>query len=57
MDLSIVTLAQLRYLVEVDHTRSFRLAAERSHVTQPALSMQVQKLEQALGVKVFDRSR
>ena len=52
-----MTLAQLRYLVAVDRRRSFREAAESCHVTQPALSMQVQKLEDSLGVRVFDRSR
>jgi LysR family transcriptional regulator, hydrogen peroxide-inducible genes activator len=57
MDLSNVTLAQLRCLVAVDRERSFREAAGRCFVTQPALSMQVQKVEAELGVKVFDRSR
>lgn len=57
MDLSSVTLAQLRYLVAVDRERSFRGAATQCHVSQPALSMQVRKLEDALGIKVFDRSR
>ena len=52
-----MTLAQLRYLVAVDNERSFREAAARCFVTQPALSMQIQKLEEELGVRVFDRSR
>lgn len=52
-----MTLAQLRYLVAVDAHRSFREAAMHSHVSQPALSMQVKKLEEALGVRVFDRTR
>lgn len=57
MNLSTMTLAQLGYLVAVDRYRSFREAAASCHVTQPALSQQVQKLEEALGGRVFDRSR
>jgi len=57
MDLSTVTLTQLRYVVAVDRFRSFRLAAEHCHVSQPALSMQLGKLEELLGLTVFDRSR
>lgn len=41
----------------VDTYRSFVLAAEKCFVTQPTLSMQVQKLEDTLGVKIFDRSK
>jgi len=52
-----MTLAQLRYLVAVDRERSFREAAARCFVTQPALSQQIQKLEEELGIRVFDRSR
>lgn len=57
MDLSNVTLTQLRYVVAVERFRSFRLAAESCHVSQPALSMQLSKLEELLGLTVFDRSR
>ncbi|OQW51029.1 MAG: transcriptional regulator [Proteobacteria bacterium SG_bin7] len=35
----------------------FAKAAEASHITQPTLSMQIQKLEEDLGVKIFDRSK
>lgn len=56
LDLSSVTLTQLRYVVAVDRHRSFRSAADHCRVSQPALSMQVQKLEEILGVPVFDRS-
>lgn len=52
-----MTLVQLEYLVAVDTYRSFVTAAEKCFVTQPTLSMQVQKLEESLGVKIFDRSR
>ena len=52
-----MTLVQLEYVVAVDTYRSFVIAAERCFISQPTLSMQVQKLEDTLGVKLFDRSR
>src|ERR1700744_1725180 len=52
-----MTLVQLEYIVAVDTYRSFVIAAEKCFVTQPTLSMQVQKLEDTLGVKLFDRSK
>lgn len=52
-----MTLVQLEYIVAVDTYRSFVGAAERCFVTQPTLSMQVQKLEEMLKVKIFDRSK
>ena len=52
-----MTIVQLEYLVAVDTYRSFVVAAEKCFVTQPTLSMQIQKLEENLGVKLFDRSR
>ncbi|QTE36426.1 LysR substrate-binding domain-containing protein [Mucilaginibacter gossypii] len=52
-----MTITQLEYIVAVDIYRSFVLAAEKCFVTQPTLSMQVQKLEDTLGVKIFDRSK
>lgn len=52
-----MTLVQLEYVIAVDTYRSFVLAAERCFVTQPTLSMQIQKLEDTLGVKLFDRSK
>ncbi len=51
-----MTLTQLSYIVAVAQHRNFGMAAEATHVTQPTLSMQVQKLEEELGVVVFDRS-
>ncbi|MFO7562167.1 MAG: hydrogen peroxide-inducible genes activator [Enhygromyxa sp.] len=57
MDLSQVTLTQMRYAVAVEETRSFRAAAERSHVSQSGLSMQIQKLEELLELRLFDRSK
>ena len=56
LDLSGMTLTQLRYVVAVDRHRSFRVAAESCHVSQPGLSMQIQKLEEILGAAIFDRS-
>src|SRR6478609_7430089 len=52
-----MTLVQLEYIVALDSYRSFVTAAEKCFVTQPTLSMQVQKLEDTLGVKIFDRSK
>ncbi|WP_207535863.1 hydrogen peroxide-inducible genes activator [Desertivirga arenae] len=52
-----MTLVQLEYIVAVDTYRSFVTAAEKCFVTQPTLSMQIQKLEENLGVKLFDRSK
>ncbi len=52
-----MTITQLEYIVAVDTYRSFVAAAEKCFVTQPTLSMQVQKLEDTLGVKLFDRSK
>lgn len=52
-----MTITQLEYIVAVDTYKSFVLAADKCFVTQPTLSMQIQKLEDVLGVKIFDRTR
>ena len=52
-----MTLTQLEYIVALDTYRHFVLASERCFVTQPTLSMQIQKLEEELGVKIFDRTK
>jgi LysR family hydrogen peroxide-inducible transcriptional activator len=52
-----VSLRQLQYAVAVADTLSFRGAAERCHVAQPSLSAQLAQLEEALGVKLFERDR
>lgn len=52
-----MTTVQLEYAVALDTYRSFVTAAEKCFVTQPTLSMQVQKLEDELEVKLFDRSQ
>src|SRR4051794_38194332 len=57
MDISSLTLTHLRYLVAIDVSRSFRAAAEECHVSQPTLSTQLQKLEEIVGARLFDRSR
>lgn len=52
-----MTFVQLEYIVAIDTYRHFASAADHCFITQPTLSMQVQKLEQGLGVKIFDRSK
>lgn len=52
-----MTIQQLEYLVAVATHRQFGVAAEKCFVSQPGLSMQVQKLEEELGVRLFDRTR
>ncbi len=52
-----VTLTQLEYLLAVDRFRHFGKAAKSSFITQPTLSMQIQRLEAELGLQIFDRSK
>lgn len=52
-----ITLTQLEYIVAIDEYRHFATAAEKCFVTQPTLSMQIKKLEDDLGVIIFDRTR
>lgn len=52
-----MTLQQLEYIVALSKTKHFVQAAEMSGVTQPTLSMMIQKLEDELDVKIFDRSK
>lgn len=52
-----MTLTQLSYIVAVDKYRHFATAAEKSFITQPTLSMQIQKMEDMMGVTIFDRSK
>lgn len=52
-----MTLTELRYIVAVSQEANFRRAAEKVFVSQPALSLAIQKLELELGVQIFERSR
>ncbi|MEK6782216.1 MAG: LysR substrate-binding domain-containing protein [Bacteroidota bacterium] len=52
-----MTLTQLEYIVALDTNRHFVQASEKCFITQPTLSMQIQKLEEELGVKIFDRTK
>jgi LysR family hydrogen peroxide-inducible transcriptional activator len=52
-----MTFVQLEYLVALDNFRHFAEAAKSCFVSQPTLSMQLQKLEEELDVKLFDRSK
>lgn len=52
-----MTLVQLEYIIAVDTYRHFVTAAEKCFITQPTLSMQIQKLEEELGILIFDRTK
>ncbi|WP_321939655.1 LysR family transcriptional regulator [Paraburkholderia sp. J8-2] len=49
-------LRHLRYFIAVAELRSVRSASEQLHVTQPAISRQIQDLEQAIGAALFERT-
>ena len=51
-----MTLTDLRYLVALARERHFGRAAEKCHVSQPTLSVAVKKVEEELGVQLFERS-
>ena len=52
-----MTLTELRYLVALAHTRHFGRAAESCFVSQPTLSVAIKKLEDELGVQLFERRK
>ncbi|MES2486108.1 MAG: LysR substrate-binding domain-containing protein [Bacteroidota bacterium] len=52
-----MTITQLQYVLAVAEHKNFTLAAEKCFVTQPTLSMQIQKLEEELDVQIFDRGK
>ena len=52
-----MTITQLQYVLAVAEHKNFTLAAEKCFVTQPTLSMQIQKVEEELNIQIFDRSK
>lgn len=52
-----MTIQQLEYVLALDTHRHFVKAAEHCYVTQPTLTMQVQKLEEEIGITLFDRTK
>jgi len=52
-----MTLNELRFIVAVAQERNFRRAAEKSFISQPALSLAIQKLEEELSLKIFERGK
>ncbi len=52
-----MTITQLQYVLAVAEYQNFTLAAEKCFVTQPTLSMQIQKIEEELNILIFDRSK
>ncbi|MCB1687364.1 MAG: LysR family transcriptional regulator [Halioglobus sp.] len=51
-----MTLTELRYLVALSETGHFRKAAEQCNVSQPTLSIAIKKLEEELGISLFERA-
>lgn len=52
-----ITTTQMEYILAVAKEKNFRKAAESCFVTQPTLSVQIQKFEEELGTLIFDRSK
>lgn len=52
-----MTITQLNYVLAVAEEKNFTQAAEKCFVTQPTLSMQIQKLEEELNIQLFDRTK
>ena len=52
-----MTISQLKYVLAVAEYKNFTLAAEKCFVTQPTLSMQIQKVEEELSIIIFDRTK
>lgn len=52
-----MTLQQLEYIVALDKYRHYVTAAEHCFVSQPNLTMQVKKLEEEIGIRIFDRDK
>ena len=52
-----MTLSELRFVVSVAQEKNFRRAAAKSFVSQPALSLAIKKIENELGLLIFERNR
>ena len=52
-----MTITQLKYVLAVAEYKNFTLAADKCFVTQPTLSMQIQKIEEELNIQIFDRTK
>ncbi len=52
-----MTITQLKYVLAVAEHKNFTKAAEKTFVTQPTLSMQIQKIEDELDILIFDRTK
>ncbi len=52
-----MNIQQLEYIVAVDNQRQFAKAAETCNISQPTLSLMIQKLEDELKIQIFDRSK
>ncbi len=52
-----MTITQLKYVLAVAKYQNFTVASEHCFVTQPTLSMQIQKLEDQLAIKIFNRNK
>lgn len=52
-----MTITQLNYVLALDKSKNFTKAAKTCKISQPSLSTQIQKLEEELGVEIFDRTK
>src|SRR5438874_13406923 len=52
----LMDLRQLRYLVALSEERNFTRAAAREHIAQPALSQQIRRLEEQVGIALVERT-
>jgi LysR family hydrogen peroxide-inducible transcriptional activator len=52
-----MTITQLQYVLAVAEYKNFTIAADNCFVTQPTLSMQIQKVEEELNIQIFDRTK
>lgn len=51
-----MNIRDLEYIILVDKFKHFGQAAKAGNISQPALSMQIQKFEDRLGIKIFERN-